>query len=110
ERPGQQQDDERPQRDLAEQERPVIGKHLAHEDTNPARPAEPVVQPPAGAAQGLRDVKVGVTHGQPPARLAGPSPRPGPFSPGLVSPSSVRPSRFPAYPPPVSKPVREDMP
>ena len=56
--PGQQQDDERPQRDLAEHERPVVGKHLPHEHAEPARPVEPVVEPPAGAAQGLGNLEV----------------------------------------------------
>ena len=58
ERTGQQQDDERPQRDLAEQERPVVRKHLPHQHAEPARAVESVVEPPAGAAQGLRNVKV----------------------------------------------------
>ena len=61
ERPGQQQDDEGIQRDLAEQERPVVGVHLAQQvGADPARPAEPVIQPPGGARQRLWHVGVGV--------------------------------------------------
>jgi hypothetical protein len=58
--PGQQQDDERPQRDLAEHERPVVGKDLPHEHPEPAGSVEPVIQPPARGAQArTRIVAVG---------------------------------------------------
>src|SRR5581483_5198678 len=63
---GQQQDDERPQRDLAEQERPVVGEDLAHEHAQAACPTEPVIQPPARAGQAPGNASV-LTHCSPPA-------------------------------------------
>ena len=46
---GEQQDHERPERDLAEHERPVVREDLAHQDPDASGAAEPVVQPAAQA-------------------------------------------------------------
>jgi hypothetical protein len=49
EQPGEQQDDERVQRDLAQQEGPVIGEDLAQGGLADLRDAEAFVQPADGA-------------------------------------------------------------
>jgi hypothetical protein len=72
ERPGQQQDDERPQRDLAQHERPVVREHLPHEHAQAACRVEPVVKPPGGSAKGLRDVEV-IAGAHPRSQKLGPT-------------------------------------
>ncbi|GAA5770437.1 hypothetical protein Aros01_06964 [Streptosporangium roseum] len=89
ERAGQQQDDERVQRDLAQQERPVVGEDLPQVALEEVSRADAVVDEAACARYGLRNVSG--AHAWPPfsRTSASASPRSQKLGPGGTAKSAV---------------------